>query len=225
MTRVAREIQAILRHAAAWCVRRRGALLLVFGALLLMTPVVMARDAAWLETWRPLIGERSIAETVSTVGRFENSTLMLAAAFASLGLVTRVRRWRDVAVACLLAGILAGITVNVLRPTFGRARPHAVQHARGLHWFEIDSELHSLPSGHAMTNAATAFAIVPLVPVAVVPAIAWTAATAWSRLRLNRHYPSDVLWGSVLGAVIGLAVGAGVRDRRREAPSTSNGRS
>jgi len=225
MTRVAVEIRAILAGAWEQLQRHRGALLAIVSATAALTAWLIPRDAAllravqtagaaWLET----------ARTVSFIGNFENSTLVFSMIAASVGLVRRSRRWKDIAVACLLAGLVAGISVNVLRPGIGRARP-AAPAGPGFYWFELGAELDSMPSGHAMSNAASAFAIVPLAPVAAVPAVIYTAAISWSRLQLNRHYPSDVMWGSLLGAIVGLAVGASIRDRRRQARSTSNERS
>jgi membrane-associated phospholipid phosphatase len=197
-----------------------AALALALVATLLLVP----RDAAILAMVQTATaGWEDLARAVSQFGRFENSSLGLAMIAGLIGMLFNSARWREIAVACVIAGILAGITVNVLRPTFGRARPHAAA-APGFYGFELDGDLQSMPSGHAMSNAASAFALVPLVPAMLVPATAYTLLIAWSRMALNRHYPSDVMWGSLLGAIFGLAVGASVRDRRRPARSTGRGR-
>ncbi len=220
MTRVAVEIQAILVGAVVLLRRHRVPLLGVLAAAAAATVWIMPRDAEILATVRTAGGDWfGVAATVSRIGRFENSTLAFAMFAAIVGLIRRSRRWKDIAVACLLAGLIAGISLNVLRPTLGRARPEAPA-GPGFHWFELGDELDSMPSGHAMSNAASAFAIVPLAPVALVPALAYTLVMSWSRLELNRHYPSDVLWGSLLGAIVGLAVGGSIRDRRRGVQST-----
>ena len=225
MTRVALEIQAILREATGFVGRHRLAVALTLAVTAAVTVLLMPADArvlAEVQQWSAAYG--GVAEVVSRIGRFENSSLAFAVIAAVIGLVSRSMRWRDIAVACLLAGIVAGLAVNVLRPTFGRARPHANVEA-GFYWFELEAQLHSMPSGHVMSNAASAWAIVPLAPVAAVPAAAYTGLMAWSRMRLDRHYPTDVLWGSVLGAIVGIAIGAAIRDRRRGSPSRSNARS
>lgn len=221
MTRVAIEIQAILVGAVALLRRHRVPLFGMLAAAVAATVWIMPRDAEILATVRAAgVDWFGVAVTVSRIGRFENSTLGFAIFAAIVGLIRQSRRWKDIAVACLLAGLVAGISLNVMRPTLGRARPQAPE-GPGFHWFELGDELDSMPSGHAMSNAASAFAIVPLAPVAVVPAVAYTLAMSWSRLQLNRHYPSDVLWGSLLGAIIGLAVGASIRDRRSGDQSTT----
>ncbi len=165
MTRVALEIQAILRDATGFVARHRlpvGLTLAVTAVATLLVMPVDARLLATVQQWSVAYGD--LAEVVSRIGRFENSSLAFAVIAALIALVSRSLRWRDIAVACLLAGIVAGLTVNVLRPTFGRARPHANVEA-GFYWFELEAQLHSMPSGHVMSNAASAWAIVPLAPV------------------------------------------------------------
>lgn len=214
-SRAAIEIQAILVGAVVQVYRHRGQALMVLAATALATVWLMPRDAAVLAAVRAAGSDwRGAAEAVTRIGYFHNSTLAFALFAGTVGLLRNSRRWKDIAVACLLAGIVAGVSVQVLRPTLGRARPQAPA-GPGFHWFELGPELDSMPSGHAMTNAASAFAIVPLLPVAVVPAVAYSVAMSWSRMQLNRHYPSDVVWGSLLGAIVGLAVGMSIRDRRQ----------
>ncbi len=225
MSRVAREVQAILAGAVQWLVTHRWRLAVTLAVAFGFTAVLLPRDAALLAAIQDSgVGSEELARFVTSLGRFENSTLAFAMIAAVVAMLANSVRWRDIAVACLLAGIVGGITVNVLRPTLGRARPHAVV-APGFYWFEITDDFNSMPSGHAMSNAASAFAIVALVPAAIVPATAYVVAMSWTRLRLNRHYPSDVMWGSLLGAIVGLAVGSSIRDRRRRAVSTVPGRS
>ena len=225
MSRVARELQAILAEAVACAVRWRVPLAVAVSLAAVATLFLMPRDAELLAAVQSAGADwHDFAITVSEIGRFENSSLAFAVIAAAIALLARSSQWRDLAVACLVAGIVAGLAVNVLRPSFGRARPHADVEA-GFYWFELEAQLHSMPSGHVMSNSASAFALVPLVPPLLVPAVAYTGAMAWSRMQLNRHYPSDVMWGALLGATVGLAVGTSIRDRRRRVQSRSNERS
>jgi membrane-associated phospholipid phosphatase len=67
--------------------------------------------------------------------------------------------------------------------------------------------------------------VLMVMPAVGIPATAVAAGICWSRMQLNRHYPTDVLWGAVLGSSVGVAVGAATRDRRRRALSRSTARS
>lgn len=106
----------------------------------------------------------------------------------------------------LLAGILAAATVNakLLKPLFARPRPC---------WLEPNVPLlvpspgdFSFPSGHTVTafaGAAVLWGANRRFGWAVFPA---AALTAFSRLYLFVHFPSDVLGGGVIGTALGLAV-------------------
>jgi len=208
------ETAALLAAAVRFVGRWRRRYLLVLAATAAVTAVVYPYDGILLQRLRsadPAL--QSAAIWLSSIGRFENSSLAFAVALAALGLLLRRPRLRVAAVACLLAGLVAGIGVNLLRPTFGRARPHAAVQP-GFYWFEMRPELHSMPSGHATSNAASAAAIATVVPVLTPLAVLYAGGVAWSRMQLNRHYPTDVIWGLVLGGSVGLAIGAAARDRR-----------
>ncbi len=60
----------------------------------------------------------------------------------------------------------------------------------------------SFPSGHTSStfSIATSLSLNFRKWYVVVPAYTWAAATGYSRMYLNVHYPSDVLVGAVLGS-------------------------
>jgi membrane-associated phospholipid phosphatase len=64
----------------------------------------------------------------------------------------------------------------------------------------------SFPSGHAMSAFAVAGAIALLAPRLRTPVLALAAVIAFSRVYLGVHFWIDVLVGSALGLLIGLAV-------------------
>ena len=110
-----------------------------------------------------------------------------------------------------------GITTELLKLSFGRARPHTDNGAYffdPVHWHNNDYK--SFPSGH--TSLAFAF-ITPyaeqysrwlyLLPVSV----------AFSRVYKNDHWPSDVL----MGATLGFASGYFFQHKDRNIQLTLNG--
>jgi undecaprenyl-diphosphatase len=63
----------------------------------------------------------------------------------------------------------------------------------------------SFPSGHAATSAA-GLAVLAIAVPRLAPALAvLAAAIAFSRIYVGVHYPSDVLVGAAIGAIVGVA--------------------
>jgi undecaprenyl-diphosphatase len=127
----------------------------------------------------------------------------------------RFRRpeWRVLAVAALLSAALSGAAANGLRMPAGRARPNSGAPA-GLHGLSFDDAYHSFCSAHAASTFSAATALALGCPAVGVPAAGLAAGVAWSRVYLRRHYPSDVLCGSMLGIGVGWVFGMGVRRSR-----------
>jgi membrane-associated phospholipid phosphatase len=126
-------------------------------------------------------------------------------AVAALGALLRPRRRR----AWLAAGVgafLAHATAVVIKRVVKRERP---RHPAIAVYVGTPSRL-SFPSAHATSTTAASMLLarttgLPL-PVILVPLM------AASRLVLGVHYPSDVLTGVAVGAVVAKMVGA-VADR------------
>lgn len=99
-------------------------------------------------------------------------------------------------------GVLCTLIYKWLKSKTSRPRPFAVENAVRAGADPLDP--FSFPSGH--TLHAVAFSIVA---VAFYPILAWllipfTLLVAISRVVLGLHYPSDVLAGAALGALIAL---------------------
>jgi membrane-associated phospholipid phosphatase len=90
-------------------------------------------------------------------------------------------------------------TTTILKHLIGRSRPEARKGAFDFDPF-ADGQV-SLPSGHTAIAFALATSLADDIdePVATVALYAIAAGTAWSRLNDERHWPSDVLAGALIG--------------------------
>jgi len=124
------------------------------------------------------------------------------------------RQWQRAALAVLMGAALAGIAANCFRLTLGRPRPH-MQLEPGFYGLQRESGYHGFPSGHAATAFGTAIPLLYVNPPLGVAATGLAAGVGWARMQLERHYPSDILAGSLLGIMFGVALGSRfVRPRR-----------
>ncbi len=174
---------------------------------------------AWLEKpWMAALSQepgsvgRAVAGWLSRWGDFYRLNLLLLVGGLVLAWWNRSAALRRGVLAVFLAALLAGIAVNVLRPTLGRPRPSA-NLPDGFYGPSLSHDFHGFPSGHATTAFATASAVAVLAPPYAIPAFLGATAVAGSRIALDRHHPTDSLAGAALGCWLGLAAGYGGRRR------------
>lgn len=122
--------------------------------------------------------------------------------FAAVLLLFRRQRTYGLSAACALALDLVSCNM-LLKPLIGRVRPFA---------FRPDLSLlvpppgdASFPSGHTAAAFAVVFALKTAGSPLWLPALALAVVTAFSRLYLYVHWPTDVLGGALLGAAVGWA--------------------
>ena len=124
-------------------------------------------------------------------------------------LLTKKHRKAGASVACAL--VLDLIFCNLLlKPLVGRLRPFAVNTAVAL---LVPPPLDaSFPSGHTASSFAAAAALWAAGYRRMgAAALVLACAIAFSRLYLYVHWPSDVLAGAILGAVLGWSGAALVK--------------
>jgi undecaprenyl-diphosphatase len=125
------------------------------------------------------------------------------------------RRWWELA-AWALTWTTAEVGLIAAKAYFHRGRPpNPLVVTRG----------YSFPSGHALTAAATAVALVlVLLPPGSrrrkweLSAAAFTFVMALSRVYLNAHWLSDVVAGILLGTAIAIGSAVFVSEMRRASP-------
>lgn len=156
-------------------------------------------DAVLVAVQSALAGRPGVLAGARALSHFgEHSAGWLAvSAVGALTSPRRRRSWLAVGVGAFLAHAAAVLIKRVVR----RERPHHPDIAVNV---GTPSRL-SFPSAHATSTTAAAVLLaqttgLPL-PAVLVPPM------ALSRLVLGVHYPSDVLTGVVVGALVGKAVG------------------
>jgi membrane-associated phospholipid phosphatase len=130
----------------------------------------------------------------------------------------RYRRpdWLNAALAAAVAAIAAGLFADVIKVIVSRPRPVASL-PDAFYWFKMGWDYQSFPSGHAAHCCAVAAALCLAVPRCGPLFLFAAAASAWARLYIGRHYPTDLLVGAWIGIVAGAILG--LAGRRLGAPS------
>lgn len=124
------------------------------------------------------------------------------------------KKHRRTGVSVSFALILDLICCNmILKPLVGRIRPFAVNTAVEL--LTAPPADASFPSGHTAASFAAVFALRASGSPLWKPAAVLASVIAFSRLYLYVHWPTDVLGGIVVGAVVGTA-GAWIAKRLRK---------
>jgi undecaprenyl-diphosphatase len=191
---------------------RKGAVVIVLVGLVLWA--MLPREMMWLAFVQ---GDKTpalnhLAKFLSAWGDFFPGTLIVSAFLGTCGWITGKSRLQQAAYACLLAAALGGLSTDVLKIGFGRARPNSGI-ADGLYGPSFRAKLHGFPSGHTTAAMATGISVAVVAPELAVPAIAYGAGVGWSRMYLNWHRPTDVVAGAMVGSMFGLAFGVAARKR------------
>jgi membrane-associated phospholipid phosphatase len=192
----------------------------VFAGALILGALIWPHDRQLLETvhwW--CRGNHDLALRIAgflgTWGDYLTYNVPLALAIWLYGVGTKSSAWRRVAMVCFLGATFAGIFDDFFRLTLGRARPdaHMPDGFYGI-TYAFSGGFQSFPSGHAAAVCGTAAAlIVTDLPLGLLTT-AFALGVVWARMELNKHYPSDVAVGSIIGIYLGLMVGFGAKLRQ-----------
>lgn len=99
--------------------------------------------------------------------------------------------------------LVAVLIAEVLKFSIGRSRPFVGGGADAFYFrhFTENPAFASLPSGHATTAFALAFAVSAVWPRATVAMAAYAVLICVSRVVLLAHHPSDVVAGAIVGVI------------------------
>ena len=145
--------------------------------------------------WVTLQGPSSYSKIGKVLGSGWVHGIGAASAYG-LGRWTGNARTMHVGSDLIRAQLLTGLVTQGIKYSVGRTRPNGGSH--------------SFPSGHSSAAFATAGIVDAHFGWKVgVPAYAMSSWIAWSRVRDQAHYLSDIIWGSALGLSVSRAVIAG----------------
>ena len=110
--------------------------------------------------------------------------------------------WRalPIIISALINAALLHLVYPMMKRRFRRRRPYHADPRLTSLLQTLDE--HSFPSGHMMTLTGVLLPIILALPAARAPALGLLLGMAWSRMATAHHYPSDVIAGVVIGAML-----------------------
>lgn len=173
----------------------------LIGAAALLDPLVRAnRDGG-----SPFF--RTLSRVTSEAFDYEGVVLGLGGAWLLSDQRERPAVWR-----VTRAALASSVITRLLKIYVGRARPYASESSPAFLPIHLDGRFHSFPSGHTALAFSLAQAIDDEIDNGWVEAGLYAASSlvAWSRVRQDDHWLSDV----TAGAIEGIAVTRMLRDGR-----------
>lgn len=180
-----------------------------------LTTSLYEYDAAWL-IW---LNHHRIPDTVPPLQFLSDSTT-----YTSIGMIlvcllaAAVKRsgslWKKT-FSLTVAIIIVALTTQGIKSIVQRERPF--KNIPEIEKLSTGGDA-SFPSGHTTEAFAMAAAMALLFrkKAIVVPVYVWAFLVAYSRMALGVHYPSDVVFGALLGTLISLLVVISLRKYQRD---------
>ena len=226
------DLLALLREIGRQARRHYGwAIALVLGSAAVLA-LLFPHDRTLLSSVQFLRGSaettaHGIAWQLGRWGDYPTYNLPVAVLIWIYGAATKSRAWRQVALVAFLGASLGGLFDDCFRLTLGRPRPDVYPAvADGFYGpaRALFGRYESFPSGHAASDVGMAVALLfACRPLGVLTSL-YALAVIWGRMELNKHYPSDVAVGSMIGIYWGLIIGmSGVRLERESRGGAGSG--
>lgn len=108
----------------------------------------------------------------------------------------------DAALVLLLAFAIERPLYFLLKNCFKRNRPMDI--LPDISSLVIPSDKFSFPSGHTSAAFVVATIIASLIPATTPFVFLWATSVAWSRVCLGVHFPTDTLFGALLGSLCAI---------------------
>jgi undecaprenyl-diphosphatase len=159
-------------------------------------------DRRWARRLNASVGIDSVRVLFRLVSRLGDGLFWYSVMLALI--VTRGRPGLDTALRMLAAGVIGLVVYKLLKSRTTRPRPYQV--LRGIRAGIDPLDTFSFPSGHTLHAVAFTVVVVSHFPALASLLVPFTLLVALSRVVLGLHYPSDVLAGAAVGALVAQAV-------------------
>ncbi len=132
-----------------------------------------------------------------------NGLVLIALILISLAIFDRKKIIR-IPITVLLAGILGGVLVYILKSQIDLSRPLAI--FPDAHFLGEPLKMGSFPSGHAQLSFSTAAVFSKEYKKSWKFLYLWAFLVAYSRIYVGAHFPLDVIAGGIIGYLSGKFV-------------------
>jgi membrane-associated phospholipid phosphatase len=185
---------------------------ILVGTLAIVSVVLF--DGPLAEYFKPQFGSElhvfaaELTDVAKAGPYFAVSVLIAVLGFvAGKVLKSQSRKWLEVmrwGFQALMAFLISGVAVQVLKHLFGRKRPYAVESLspHEFHFFTANYEFHSMPSGHSQVMFTAATVLWLIWPKGGIFWFVTAGLIALTRVITLNHWMSDIL----IGAYVGIAV-------------------
>jgi undecaprenyl-diphosphatase len=121
------------------------------------------------------------------------------------------KAWLFIGLSILTFAITDSLTTQILKPLFGRLRPFCDPELHSVIRSLIDcGGIYSMPSSHAANHFGLAafwyFSIITMSGKKWKWLWIWAAAVCYAQIYVGKHYPSDILAGSLIGYITGMGM-------------------
>ena len=114
----------------------------------------------------------------------------------------RAKSGRLILAVALLAGISDGFGYHLLKKSIDRIRPNNHSQVESVLRLPHSPQSGSFPSNHAMSSFAIASFLGFFYPTVRVYMLIFAFLTAYSRVYVGVHFPSDVAGGAIIGVLL-----------------------
>lgn len=147
-------------------------------------------------------------KTISLIAQGAYPIAAVAILIAASYIIPKLNNIRNKLWFTFIMLIATGISCDILKIIFGRARPEMWfdHHLYGFYWFitKSNATFWSFPSGHSTTIATLATCLALFIPKTRVVCVLLAISVAAGRIFAQDHYLSDVMAGLWLGWVLTL---------------------